>query len=124
MTYKKITLLFTVIAASIATIVYLFYFRWVELPKIERRADGEGFIYQKIRDEDSLCYLTKTMTFGYDFYIKDDRIYIRYKDVLTLDDIDLLANLTSHAETLKAKSVCNKYGYYCTDFSDFYNTSM
>lgn len=116
-------MLVLIIIAIIITF-YLFNLRWIELQKVERRRDREGFVYKKITDEEFLCYLHEVIVFGYDFYVKDDKIYIRYKDTFTLDNIDLLANLTSHAEILKAKSFSNKYKYYCADFSDFQNRSF
>ncbi len=118
---KKIVLIFlTVLLALVIFGLSLLNFLWVELPKVTRRPDGEGFIHQKIDDEEILCYLVEGMHLGYDLRINDNKIYIKYKDTITLDKLDWLANLSSRAEELKLENKQNKLGYYCTDLDNFY----
>lgn len=59
---EKIVLIF--LAVLLVLVIFglsLLNFLWVELPKVIRRPDGEGFIHQKIDDEEILCYLKVTV---------------------------------------------------------------
>ncbi|OAV28842.1 hypothetical protein AO368_1186 [Moraxella catarrhalis] len=50
---EKIVLIF--LAVLLVLVIFglsLLNFLWVELPKVIRRPDGEGFIHQKIDDEE------------------------------------------------------------------------
>lgn len=59
---EKIVLIF--LAVLLVLVIFglsLLNFLWVELPKVTRRPDVEGFIHQKIDDEEILCYLKVTV---------------------------------------------------------------
>ncbi|WP_152699202.1 hypothetical protein [Moraxella catarrhalis] len=78
---EKIVLIF--LAVLLVLVIFglsLLNFLWVELPKVIRRPDGEGFIHQKIDDEEILCYLVEEIHLGYDLRINDNKIYIKALD--------------------------------------------
>lgn len=121
MAEKKLKIIIVMLIIFLLASFFMTNFIWVDMQKVKIKPNGEDFIYEKILNQEKLCYIKEMMAIKYDFRINNKgNIQIKRINTMSLKRLEDLIYITSHAEDLKLKSIKTQLGYYCTDFADLH----